>query len=152
MVRFRATARIAWYARTVIDLPWSVREAWPTATVRPQEGPRVIEANADWQPFGCDILPTGDAVRIACTGELDLAASDLLSARVSELLESGPAHVVLDLGGVTFLDSSGLRMILEARNRAAARAVRFTVEPGPPPVQRIFELTHTSELVFGEQD
>jgi anti-anti-sigma factor len=111
----------------------------------------VIEANADWQPFGCDIFQAPDAVRIACAGELDLAASDLLSARVNELLESGPARVILDLGGVTFLDSSGLRMILEARTRAARKGVRFTVAPGPPPVQRIFELTHTSDLVFGEQ-
>jgi len=111
----------------------------------------VIEANADWQPFGCDILPAPDAVRIACAGELDLAASEVLSARVDELLESGPARVILDLGGVTFLDSSGLRMVLEARTRAAGRGVPLTVAPGPPPVQRIFELTHTTELVFGEQ-
>jgi anti-anti-sigma factor len=47
---------------------------------------------------------------------------------------------VLDLGGLTFMDSSGLHLIMRWANEASKDGFAFEVEPGPPTVQRIFEL------------
>jgi len=48
---------------------------------------------------------------------------------------------VLDLKQVTFLDSSGLRVVVAADQRARGTIRRFAVVRGPETVQRIFEIT-----------
>ena len=60
-----------------------------------------------------DIEPDRESVRVAPVGELDIATVDKLQAEVSQLLETGFAKIVLDLRGVRFLDSTGLRLVLE---------------------------------------
>ena len=54
-----------------------------------------------------------DSVRVAPVGELDIATVDKLRAEVDRLRESGFTKLVLDLRGVRFLDSTGLRLVLE---------------------------------------
>jgi anti-anti-sigma factor len=79
--------------------------------------------------------------------ELDIATAPQLGDTIRELVESGFDHVVLDLAKLEFLDSSGLRLILRWHASAQEDGLRFRVWPGPPPVQRIFTLTDTAELV-----
>jgi len=74
-------------------------------------------------------------------GELDLATTPRLAEAIDELRDSGFDHVVLDLRGVTFVDSTGLRLILSL----AASPLTLELIPGPPAVQRIFETTRTLE-------
>jgi anti-anti-sigma factor len=93
--------------------------------------------------FTCEVIPERARVRVALAGELDLATAPELGRTVRELLESGFDHIVIDLAGVEFMDSSGLKLILSLRNAAAARGGRLVLTPGPPAVQRIFELTGT---------
>jgi anti-sigma B factor antagonist len=50
----------------------------------------------------------GDQPVVHLSGELDAATVPVLASAVQAQIESGRRHVVLDLGGVTFLDSSGL--------------------------------------------
>ena len=81
----------------------------------------------------------GFCVRV--TGELDLATTEELNAQLSEIL-AAPRRVVLDLGGVTFMDSSGLATIVGAINRAEMIGARLEVaSPLPPQPQRLLELT-----------
>ena len=101
-----------------------------------------------WQPFRCDVVPDRAVVRVEPSGELDLATVEQVRGHILELLDAGFATVHLDLGRLTFLDSSGLRMILEARMHAAGLGSRLSVHPGPPGVQRAFELAGMTELVF----
>ena len=54
---------------------------------------------------------------------------------------------MLDLRAVCFLDSSGLRMVLEWDARSRADGFSFALVAGAPTVQRLFELTHTTELL-----
>ena len=56
-------------------------------------------------------------------------------------------ELMLDLAGVTFLDSCGLHLAMNATQLAAAQGVRFVVAPGPPHVQRIFELSGVVSVV-----
>jgi anti-sigma B factor antagonist len=77
---------------------------------------------------------------VALEGELDIAAVAEIEPELERLERGGLSALVLDLRGVTFLDSSGIRMILAADARARAQARRLVVVPGPEPVHRVFEL------------
>ncbi len=108
----------------------------------------MIETDPTWHQFGCEIRPERDAVRVLPQGELDLASADVVRTHIAELLDAGFQRIVLDLRGIVFLDSTGLRLILESRSAAREAGAELTVAPGPPAVQRVFELTCTAELIF----
>jgi anti-sigma B factor antagonist len=77
----------------------------------------------------------GDVIVVAPAGEIDLATVDVVEAEVEAALADAPA-LVLDLREVTFIDSAGLRLVLETSRKAA----RFSVVRGPGEVQRVFDL------------
>ena len=83
---------------------------------------------------------------IAATGELDLSGAAVLEAeleRVTEDPERGT--VVLDLSGLEFMDSSGLRLVVVADMRARDAGRRFTLVRGDETVHRVFEITRMSD-------
>jgi anti-sigma B factor antagonist len=102
----------------------------------------------DWTPFHCEVVPDGDVVLVRPFGELDLATAPMLAARLIELSGNGHAKVVLDLAGLTFVDSSGMRTIVEARHVAASHRVELEILPGPPNVQRAFEVAGLGPMLF----
>ena len=51
------------------------------------------------------------------------------------------ATTVVDLRGLTFIDSSGVSGVLAAARRARDAGARLVCVPGPPPIRRVFELT-----------
>lgn len=51
------------------------------------------------------------AIRLALIGELDIAVADRVEERLRQLREGG-SHAVLDLSGLEFIDSSGVRAIV----------------------------------------
>ena len=82
----------------------------------------------------------GDSVRISLRGELDLASAD----QADETLQAAEAEgtpLVLDLSGLTFMDSTGLRLILRAARRARENGRSLKLVSGPPRVQRVFRVT-----------
>ena len=97
-------------------------------------------------PFRCDVLPERNQVRVAPVGELDAATVDELAGEIAELRHSGFKRLVLDLRELTFIDSSGLRLVL-GLDAASGADFELIMIPGPPAVQRIFELTSTLELL-----
>lgn len=75
-------------------------------------------------------------------GELDLAAVPAIRAAFATVEAGEPRAVAMDLGGVTHLDSVGLRALLEGARRATAAGRRFiVVAPPEGPVGRILRLT-----------
>lgn len=86
-----------------------------------------------------------DGQVIALAGELDLDGA----GRVCEALQRAEAakvrRIVLDLSALEFIDSNGIRLILEADARARTDGGRLELIRGPRPVHRVFELTGTSE-------
>lgn len=83
--------------------------------------------------------PAGRRV-VRVTGALDLATSDEVERALVDAFDAGDA-VRLDLSGVTFLDSSGMRGVLRAYRTATERGATFEVVPGPPAVQRVLHIT-----------
>jgi anti-sigma B factor antagonist len=102
----------------------------------------------DWQPFSCDVLCECNRVRVVPVGEVDLLSAPELTARLNALLALRAPRIVLDLGRTTFIDSRGLRAVLAARVAADAAAVELTLEPAPPPVQRIFAISGVEARLF----
>ena len=91
-------------------------------------------------PFRVEFHPERDAVRVAPVGDLDLATASLLEEQLHELRTAGFDHVVLDLRELTFIDSSGIRVIVAEHRFAQITEHGFSLLSGPPAVQRALEV------------
>ena len=94
----------------------------------------------------------GKAAVIALRGELDLAGAAALEQELARLEAESPPTVVLDLRGVGFMDSSGLRLIAVSAQRAQARGRRLALVPGAEQVMRVFEITRMRERLDFVED
>jgi anti-sigma B factor antagonist len=83
-------------------------------------------------------LEAGVAV-VAPEGEIDLRTADAVRAELDAGRAEAPC-LVLDLREVTFMDSSGIRLLIEAQLTAERDGFDFAVVRGPGQVQRLFEL------------
>jgi anti-sigma B factor antagonist len=92
-------------------------------------------------PFSCPVVPRRDAVHVRPVGELDMGTVPELDARLAELQIAGFDQIVLDLRGLSFIDSRGVRMMLDWSRRATDEGFAFAVIGGDPGVQRVLELT-----------
>jgi anti-sigma B factor antagonist len=82
----------------------------------------------------------GKEAVIALTGELDLSTAVQVDRELEAAEEREPSRLVIDLRGLKFLDSTGLRVVLSADGRARRDGRRLEVIPGPPPVHRVFRI------------
>ena len=82
-----------------------------------------------------------DGVVLALSGELDYAATAALEAELERLEQQAPQRLVVDLREITFIDSSGLRLLLAADARARSAGRRLELVRGPDVVQRVFEIS-----------
>ena len=80
---------------------------------------------------------------IAATGALDMSTADTLDAEVRAAEATDVQRIIIDLSGVTFMDSTGLRLLLQAHTRSQADSNRLRLIRGPQHVHRIFVLTNT---------
>ena len=102
-------------------------------------------------PLRCDVRRDDDAARVRLLGDLDVATASILSAEIDRLRAGGVRRMILDLSNLGFMDSSGLRCILEYDAEARQDGFSLDLVPAPPVVQRVFELTRThSRLSFIE--
>ena len=89
----------------------------------------------------------GSATVVAARGELDLRTSPELEARLIAAFDAGAKLVILDLRQIEFMDSTGLRAILGAHQRAHDTGCRFALVRGADQVERVLTLTGVRELL-----
>ena len=78
------------------------------------------------------------ATVVALSGELDISEANRVEEELRSIEQQSPSVIVLDLRELTFLDSSGLRLVLEADLRAREAGRRLAIVPGPEAVHRVF--------------
>ena len=84
-------------------------------------------------------------VHVMLRGELDLSSVNMVQDELRRVEADAPAVVLLDLSKLTFLDSTGLRCLVTADQRARDEGRRLVLVRGPDPVQRVFTITRLEE-------
>ena len=97
--------------------------------------------------FSLVVHPDGGRVRIDLQGELDLFATRPVRQRVAECVGAGFGEVVLDLRGLSFIDSTGMRLLLGFNLQARRDGWTLWLIRGPESVQRVFEIAGTSKVL-----
>jgi anti-sigma B factor antagonist len=91
-----------------------------------------------------------DPALVSLRGELDLATAPLLHKHIDDLLDTNGQHrslVLIDVGELNFCDSSGLRALLEIRNRCQRVGTNLRLTNVPANIRRILELTGTTSVL-----
>jgi len=91
----------------------------------------------------CEVgsVRTGEARAVTVRGEVDLATAADLESVVGGALQEAPDGVVLDLAQLTFIDSSGLRVLVALAKDAESRGTALGLRNLPRHAQRVLELT-----------
>jgi anti-anti-sigma factor len=93
-----------------------------------------------------------DPYRIELSGELDLASTQAVETELRLGERSAAQRIVLDLDRLTFIDSTGLRLLVIATRRSDADGDRLRIRPGSDPlVQRVMAITGMNEYLRFEE-
>ena len=84
-------------------------------------------------------------VHMTLVGELDLSSVAKVQEELRRIEARAPATLVVDLSKLSFLDSTGLRCIVTADERAREQGRRVVIVRGPDAVQRVFAITRLEE-------
>ena len=98
-------------------------------------------ANTGREPLQVVSGRRGDVLVLRASGELDLSTAPILDAAVSAAREEPGVPVVLDLSGVTFVDSTGIRSLIGAAQTLEAEGRAFALLSPADAVVRVLDLT-----------
>jgi anti-sigma B factor antagonist len=89
-----------------------------------------------------DLAGGSDTPRVVLAGEVDALCADRLTETVVDVLRrQRPRHIAIDLDGVTFLDSAGIRALVRCHADAQQADCRLTLTAPRPAVYRVLEIT-----------
>jgi anti-anti-sigma factor len=89
----------------------------------------------------------GTNVVLCLNGELDILTASRLSSRVQEIVHRDAGDLIVDLGELRFIDSSGLHILLNAQRRLIRRGRRLRVRCVAGPVMRVIELARLTDTL-----
>ena len=95
--------------------------------------------------FRCESGRDGDSTWVRPIGELDLDTAPRLDEELTAQRAAGAGRLVLDMRALTFMDSTGLRLVIRWDTAAKEQGFEFAIIPGPEVVQRVFRLTGMDE-------
>jgi anti-sigma B factor antagonist len=98
-----------------------------------------------------DVSMTDSAVRVTAVGEIDSTSAPVLRERLDGILAGGATEFVVDLVGVTFLDSAGLCVLAATHRRAGEQGARMQVVAASRAVIRPMQITGLWSLLGGTQ-
>lgn len=99
----------------------------------------------EWFSFRCEVHDGITVVYVG--GELDVATAPLLRTELDVLVENGSSRLVLDLAELTFLDASGLRVLVRARKLTAEHGGWLRLARVHPTARRVLELTRLTRVL-----
>ena len=106
-------------------------------------------ASPDEELLRCEVSREDSAATVRPVGALDIASVSVLDEQLAELRDAGFRRLIIDLRGLSFMDSTGLRCILKYDALAQSDGFSIDLIRGTSAVQRVFEVTGTTaELPF----
>jgi anti-anti-sigma factor len=81
-----------------------------------------------------------DLTVLLLRGELDISSAPAFARAIADVCAHAPSELLLDVGGLGFVDSTGLRALLAAKALCEERSCRFAITEPLPPVQRLLEV------------
>ena|SRR5947209_6713625 len=88
----------------------------------------------------------GGRAILALTGAVDIESREPLQAQCQRLLGGGPVALVLDMSGVTFMDSTGIGALVEVSHAARDSGITFTIRRPSTRVVRILQASGLSGM------
>ena len=98
-----------------------------------------------------NVARQGARVTVHVSGELNMKVSTRLRKALHEHLAQNPAEMVVDLGGVPFIDSSGVAILIEALRLQTKNKCVFRLENPSEQVLYTLKITQLTK-VFGLED
>jgi anti-anti-sigma factor len=95
----------------------------------------------------CEVTMREDGAQVRLVGELDLAQVTAVDEELRRVADERPRELVIDLRGLTFIDSSGLRLLVNWARIAQDEELALSLIPGEAPVQRVFTMTGVAQLL-----
>jgi len=118
-------------------------------TQRTSSQPRLIDLGG----FTLSSARNDDVHTLCLFGELDIATADGVEEELSRVEETDAPEIIIDLSGLTVLDSSGVRLLLNAQARAQRFGEsRLSLRRGPEQVQRVLEISGVEEMLPFDDD
>ena len=93
-----------------------------------------------------DVETSGDTARIRLDGELDIHTAPGVTDAVTGALDGGATTIVIDAGALRFCDSSGIQVLVQARERLVASGGTLRVEGVHGSVQKVLAVTGLLDL------
>ena len=97
--------------------------------------------------FKIDESALGDTVGLALSGDLDMSATFALEPVLDRVLADNPRALVLDLGAVPFVDSSGLGLLIATHERATRADVDMAIAGAGPEIQRVIHIAGLDDVL-----
>jgi anti-sigma B factor antagonist len=98
-------------------------------------------------PLNVEPTITGSRTVLAVTGEIDLATAPRLRVAIDAAFASGAQDLCIDLTDTTFMDSTGLHVLVDAAGRADELGCTLTIVCPPGPVERVIGISGVDQLV-----
>lgn len=105
-----------------------------------------MRAVNEWKSF--PVVVSGSWSKVTLPAEVDLSCTPAMAAALDTAMTGGVEVVVVDMGATTFCDSAGVKVLVQARQRAQAaggKQLRLVLPPGK--VRRVFELMGVDQLL-----
>ncbi|HEY3298028.1 MAG TPA: STAS domain-containing protein [Armatimonadota bacterium] len=94
-----------------------------------------------------DVRYHGEIPVIEARGECDLITSRKLKETIDSLVNTGRCKIIFDLRDMTYIDSSGFRTLLDAKNKASEKGGDIALVSLTAPVERVFNLLRLGEII-----
>lgn len=98
-------------------------------------------------PFSCELQRDPLGVRIRAAGDVDLTVARHFEARLAAARHVDAATMLLDLSGVTYMDSTGLRIVLRWHDESLRQGLDARIAAVSDAVGRLIEITDVGELL-----
>ena len=113
---------------------------------------RASRVHSDAGRLRFEVSEGARSARIALYGEFDIQSAADASRALQELLSRDLDAVTIDLSGLDFMDSTGVKFLVDGRETALARNVKLSLVHGGDPVRRVLTVSGVTALFEDDDD